>query len=709
MLLDVFFRPQSVAVIGASRDPESMSGTLVRNLLDSFHRPLYLINPRVAQIAGRPTHRSILEVPEPVDLAFVAVPVGHVLETVDQCLEKQVRGLVVISAGFAEVGEAGRQLELELRERLARAGVPFVGPNCLGVLNNDPHAPLNGTFSLAAPPFGNVAVCTQSGALGFVFPDYMRRWRLGVARLLSLGNKGGVGENDVLEAWAHDPGVAVIQLYLESFQDPRQFVRVARRAALLKPVIVLKAGRGAAGQRAAGSHTAALASPTALADGALRQAGAIVARDMAELFEATALVALQPLPFGRRVAVLTNAGGPGVLCADTLEAQGLVVPEFSTALRQRLQRHLPPQAAVGNPVDLIGSTSPQEYRECLAELLDSEEIDNVVVIYVPRLAGTAPAIAQAVVETVAAYRARPTKDTSRSQRLKPVVGVFMESEGTPEDLITDQASIPAFLFPESAARALGCVVKYAEWRERHREWTHNPRQLTDSAREAIAQVLAAEPTDPHSDSGNWLDPTPTHALLRAAGIEHPRWSIARSAEEAAALAEQLGLPVTLKTLAASVLHKARVGGVVNDCRNRAEVMQAYQQVTTRASDSVGALVQQFVRGGRELFVGLRRDPRHGLVLGCGPGGSDVESTRGVWFRHLPAATGDLDDLLEETGIVERFPTEDRPRVRRAVTELLERIAELAELTGALTEADFNPILVFPDGRCSAVDVRVHLR
>ncbi len=447
--LDAILRPRSVAVIGAGREPESMSGRLFRNLLATFNGPVYPVNPKAGSIESVQAYASVLDIPGPVDLAFIAVPSACALRVIEQCSRKGVRGLVVISAGFAEVGQNAGQQELLLAIRAS--GMRMVGPNCVGVVNNDPAVQLNGTFSPVRPQPGNVGVCTQSGALGVVIPDYVRRSGIGASSLVSVGNKADLGENDCLEFWEHDPATDAVMLYLESFQDPIALLPAAQRIARRKPIVALKGGRTAAGARAAGSHTAALATPHAAAETLFRQSGMIRVDTLEELFEVTALIAAQPIPAGRRVAVLTNAGGPGVLCADVLESEGLCLPELSTELQGALRGIVGPVASVRNPIDLIASVDPHEYNRCLQQLLRSDEIDAVIVIYVPRTAGGGPAILQAVRETAAA---EPTKT---------VLTVFMQTGGLEDRPSEGRVAPPNFLFPEAAARALSKAVHYGQW------------------------------------------------------------------------------------------------------------------------------------------------------------------------------------------------------------------------------------------------------
>lgn len=763
--LEPLFRPQSVALIGGSRDPQSMGGTLLRNVCDSFQGRLHLVHPHVENLAGRPVWKSVAEIPEPIDLAIIAVPAAAVEATVEQCLAKPVQAIVLITAGFAELNEAGRDAEARILRRVAERGVRLLGPNCLGVLNNDSSATLNATFSHGHPPAGDIGVCTQSGALGFVFPDYMRRWNLGVSQLVSLGNKADVGENDVLAYWSKTDGPRAIQVYLESFQDPRGFLAAVRPLARRRPVAVLLGGRTAAGSRAAGSHTAALASPDTLSRGLVRQAGGILVDSMVELFDVTALVAMQPLPKGRRVAVLTNAGGPGVLCADALEAHGLSVPTFSDSLQARLRALAPPQAAVANPVDLIGSTSPDLYAATLRELLASHEVDQIVVIYVPRLPHSSGSIATALRQTVAANKGDSNVSVSNTGIVhevaaKTVAAVFMEASGAPTELRDEMGGLPAFSFPENAAQSLAAATRYAEWREgealdsaernarddvaftevNERERTQrfptisnrpvkDPLRFGPPQRQPLARLQAGV--------DGWLPPPAVQSVLRESGLATPHWGLAATEDEALKMADAIGWPVVAKAVADSVLHKARAGGVITDIRTPTELSAAFHRLRKLAPDVRGVFLQAFTPGGRELFAGLRRDPHFGLVIGCGRGGTEVERQAQVAFRLLPATTNDLHSLIADAGIAEWLDDwhdhslEERHRdrsgkqaviatlsgpaksaIRPAVVQLAETLATIAALGESfvdLVEADFNPLSVRRGQPPIVLDARIRLR
>jgi acetyl coenzyme A synthetase (ADP forming)-like protein len=452
------FRPNAVAVVGASRDPDSLGYKILEALvLHRFQGPVYPVNPRAAVVGSIRAYASVRHIPEPVDLAVVAVPRHIVPGVVDECAERGVKALVVITAGFAEVDAEGRQLQQQLVDKVRGYGMRLVGPNCFGVLNTDPTVRLNATFSPLFPPPGRVALSSQSGALGLAILSLARRRQLGLSTFISVGNKADVSGNDLLQYWEEDEHTDVILLYLESFGNPRRFARIARRVSRRKPVVVLKSGRTRAGSRAAGSHTAALAASEVAVEALFQQTGVIRAETLAEMFELAAVLGSQPLPKGRRVAIVTNAGGPGILCADACEAGGLVVPELSSATRQRLSAFLPPQASLSNPVDLLASAGPEHYRQAIEALLSADEVDALVVIYIPIDFAQTARFCDAIAAGVEAGRAAGGSH-------KPMLASLMAEQGATRLLRAGPESLPAYAFPEAAARVLSKVADYAEWR-----------------------------------------------------------------------------------------------------------------------------------------------------------------------------------------------------------------------------------------------------
>ena len=679
--LQPLFHPQSVAVIGASRDAHSMSGTLARNLAESFRGPLFLINPNTDRIGALPAYPSILDTPGPVDLAFIAVPARHVLDAVRQCLAKPVRGIVVISAGFAEIGSPTDVHEKDILELVRGARIPLVGPNCLGILSTDAAAPMNGTFGPSMPPAGKIAIATQSGALGFVLPELLRLGNLGVSCLVSLGNKLDLGENDFLNHWLTEPTAGTILLYLESFQNPRELLAVGRQLSRTRPVVLLKAGRTAAGGRAGGSHTAALVTPDRLADGLCRQAGICRVATLQELFELTSILSRQPLPKCKRVAVLTNAGGPGVLCADALSEAGSEVPQFSPALQQELRGFAPRHASVGNPIDLVATVDPQLVSNCLECLLRSDEIDAVVVIYVPRLPGTSSDIARAV---------RRIGDAARAT--KTLLAVFLEREEDVARLQQDLEPIPCLRYPESAARALALAADHAN---RQKAPTLPPLALSDLATSEARGIV--ENFLPHrGKAGGWLGVAETQRLLATAGLPIPDWRLADSPEMALRAGEQIGYPVVVKAITPQMLHKSAAGGVTLDIRNSAELSDAWQGLSTRIAGLEGVLVQQYLPGGNEVFLGAKWETGFGHVIGLGTGGVRVERLQDVAFRLLPLTSHDAYDLVRDSTLARICLSADGALTGagQRLYEALHRLSALIAHVPEIRELDLNPVSLF---------------
>lgn len=673
-----------------------MSGRLFRNVQASFRGPVYPVNPNTAEIESIRTYPTICDVPEPVDLAIIATPAASVIGAARHCIEKGVRGLVVISAGFSEAGPDGRIREGELRDLVRAAGVRMVGPNCFGVFNTDPAVRLQGTFAAADCPPGNVAVGSQSGALGVVIPDYLRQWNLGVSTFASIGNKADVNENDLLACWRDDSATDVIVLYLESLSDPVRFRALATDISSRKPILAIKAGRSTAGVRAAGSHTAALASPDRAADALFCQAGVPRAETLEDLFGAAALLATQPLPSGDRVAILTNAGGPAILCADALAALGLDLPLASPDLQAALRRRLRPQAAAANPVDLIGSIDPEDFRDCLALLFDSREFDAVISIYVPREAGTSAGIAQAVREVT---RERANGVTS--------LCAFMETAGAPAELQDATTRIPAYIYAEAAARALALAREYARRRSRPRG---SVRNFADMGRDECRRIIEAA----HGRcgaAGGWLEPQEVQLLLAAAGWRVPRWRIVTTAADATAAAADWGSPVVLKVVAPDVLHKSDLGGVVANVAGRAAIQAEFHRVLSAAPAARSVLVQEFLGGGRETIVGVTRDPQFGPLIVCGCGGTLVELLDDVACRMHPLTDVDAEEMwhsLRTSAILTGYRGQPAADVA-ALCEALLRVSALVEVAPEIAELDLNPVAAFLPGQGVAVlDARVRI-
>ena len=701
--LEPLLKPRSVAVIGASRRRDSIGGAILHNLIErGFQGPVYPVNPKATHVQSIPAYPSIAAVPGPVDLGVIVIPAVQVLEAATACGEKGVKALVVISAGFKETGDEGLKRELALLEVVRRYDMRLVGPNCLGVLNTDPTISLNATFAPLSPPVGRVAFSSQSGALGLAILDYARRLNLGISQFVSVGNKADVSGNDLIEYWEQDPGTDLILLYLESFGNPRKFTQLARRVARTKPIVAVKSGRTAGGSRAATSHTGALAGSDAAVDALFRQSGVIRTDTIEELFDSAMLLASQPVPTGPNVAILTNAGGPGIMAADACESAGLTVAKLETKTVKGLKSFLPAEASVRNPVDMIASADAPSYERSLGLLVQDKNVDAVIVIFVPPLVTGAEEVARAIL-------------AGASGSKKPVLSCFMGSHGVPESLRSlQEGHIPSYAFPEAAARTLARAVSYGVWR------TKPPGKVpalpdieTDRARAIIAKELEGA----KSGEARWMGVESVHELFRAYGIRANAARPAVNRGEAASVAKSVGFPVAVKIRSPDVVHKTEVSGVSLDLKSEEEVARAFDEVRSalaRANPNAkfeGITIERMIRGGIETIVGMTRDSLFGPVVLFGLGGVAVELLRDVALRVAPLTDQDAEEMVRE---IRGYPILDgyrgTPKANVAsLVDLIHRVSRLATELEEITELDMNPVVVFPgEAPCVVLDARVRV-
>ncbi|HTO76749.1 MAG TPA: GNAT family N-acetyltransferase [Thermoanaerobaculia bacterium] len=682
------FEPRSVAVVGASRQRGKVGSEILHNLVATrFRGRIYPVNPASARVAGRRSYPSVRAIPGPVDLAVLAIPAAAVEAAVDDCIARGVRALVIITAGFRETGAEGRQREAAILAKVRAAGIRMVGPNCMGLINTDPRVRLNATFSPVYPPEGRVGLASQSGALGIALLDEARRLNLGISTFVSVGNKADVSGNDLVQYWSEDPRTDVILYYLESFGSAGSFMRIARRVARRKPIVAVKAGRSRAGARAASSHTGALAESDAVVDALLRQAGIIRAATLEELFDVSTLLAHQPLPAGRRVAILTNSGGPAILAADACEAQGLTIAALPAATRAKLAAVLPREAGLGNPIDMLASASAAQYEKCLRLLLGEPAVDAVIVIFIPPLLTEAREVAAAIVKA------------ARGNSRKPILATFLGEEGARPRL----GSIPSYSFPERAATALARVAGYAEWR---REPPGKIPRFPD-LQVARARALVEESM---RRGGGWLGPEATNELLASFGIAAAPIRTARSAAEASTAAAALGFPVVLKAVGPNIVHKTEIGAVRLGLGGEDAVRAAFEDLRARLGPAMTeALVQKQVAGGIETIVGATSDPTFGPLVLYGSGGAFVELLADVAFRLAPLTDADATAMLEQVRGTARLRgfRGATPADETALKQLILRVSALIDACPQIREMDLNPVLVLPKGAV-AVDARVRV-
>ena len=681
-----FFEPSAVAVVGASRERGTVGAEIVRNLRSTGYRgAIFPVHPTASEIQGLRAYPRLTDIPVAVDLAVIVVPAARVVDVARDAAAKHVKALVVVSAGFAETGPDGRAREAELLGIVRDAGMRMIGPNCMGLLNADPGVLLNATFSPVFPPAGRVAFSTQSGALGLAILEYARRVNLGISTFASIGNKADVSSNDLIQYWADDPNTGVILLYLESFGNPRKFGQLAREVGRRKPIVAVKAGRSDAGTRAALSHTGALAASDTIVSALFRHAGVIRTTTIEEMFDVAMLVDRQPLPEGNRVAILTNAGGPGILAADACEGHGLQVTALLDETIAGLRAFLPPAAGLHNPVDMLATASAEHYAQAMRLLLADPHVDSLLTIFIPPLVTATSDVAAAMTAT-----ARGAK--------KPVLATFMGVEGA----IPLLAPIPAYRFPEAAVAALARVTEHAQWRRKPEGTTPDFDANVRAARRMIAEAMTKGP--------GWLTPVDAQRVLDALGVPAVPMQIVRSEDEAVAVAATTGYPVALKAFGPAILHKSDAGAVRLGLADEAEVRAAYRDVMTRlGTRAMGVLVQRMAGEGVEMFIGGLQDPAFGPVVFCGSGGVLVELFGDAVCRLCPLTDVDAKEMLDDVrGIARLRGHRGRPPADEgAFADALLRVSALLDACPEIQELDINPVNVLAHGVC-ALDVRLRV-
>ncbi|MGZ4195699.1 MAG: bifunctional acetate--CoA ligase family protein/GNAT family N-acetyltransferase [Solirubrobacteraceae bacterium] len=691
-----FLRPDSVAVIGASRNRDSIGGQLLHNLLSAeFVGPVYAVNSSADFVQSLPAYGSILDVPGRVELAVVAVPAENVVGVARECAQAGVRVLLVISAGFAEAGDDGARRQRELVSVCRDAGIRIVGPNCLGVINTSPDVRLNATFAPHAATPGRVGFMSQSGGLGIAIIEAASRVGVGLSSFVSVGNKVDISGNDMLRYWEQDPATDVALLYLESFGDPRKFARIAPSFGRRKPLIAVKSGRSTAGARATSSHTGALLSASDVTvDALFDQAGVVRTDTLGEMLDVAALLATQPVPRGDRVAIVTNAGGPGILCADACQAAGADVPELPAEVSASLAEFLPPEASLRNPVDLIASASAEDYGRSLRTIIQSGACDAILAVYVPALIAGAADVARALCEV------------AHADSGVPIAAVFMTEDGPPAELTGDGVRVPGYAFPEDAARAISLAAKYGRWRARPQP---SPPVLDGIRVHEAAAIISRE----LSAGNDWLSPRSVAELMSCYGLPLVEMRIVSGIDKAVAAADELGRPVALKASARGLVHKTEAGGVRLGLDGadavRAGAMEIDAAVTRSGFALEGLVVQPMVPSGVELIVGVVNDRNFGPVVACGAGGTAAELLQDVAVRITPLTDVDAREMLRS---LRTFPLLDgyreAPRCDiAAVEDTLLRVSAMVQAHPEIVELDCNPLIVRPSG-VAIVDARLRI-
>jgi acetate---CoA ligase (ADP-forming) len=701
--LSTLFAPRAVAVIGATSRPGSVGQAVFGNVLQhSFAGVVYPVNPRAASVMSVKAFPSVLAIPDEVDLGIIIVPRDAVSGVMAECGDKGIKAAIVITAGFKELGGVGVEVEQQVLQRARERGIRLLGPNCLGIINTAPEVSLNGSFARLMPRPGNIALVSQSGAVGVAALEYAQGEDIGLSKFVSVGNKADLNENDFLAYLKDDPQTDVILFYLEDLADPRRFFQLAQEITSQvprpKPILAIKSGRTAAGARAASSHTGALAGSDEAYDALFAQCGVLRVESLEELFDYSLAFANQPLPKGNRVAIVTNAGGLGIMAVDASVRYGLEIATLNEATTEKLRRDLPPAANIHNPVDVLGDGKEDRYRVALDSLLRDDQVDGAIVISTPQLMTDLPAIAATVAEVAPQYG-------------KPTLVCQMALGEIEETLaIWTKARLPHYHFPEEAARSMGAMARYAA---NIQPVSHAVRTFNDLDREALKNLLSRVRT---TGRRHLLEPE-AHELFRDYGFQVVPFHWARSAAEAAWAADHLGFPVAMKIVSPEIIHKFDVGGVRLNLMNAQEVSQAYRGMqaavaaTHPEADLQGVLVQKMAGPGRETILGMTRDRQFGPLLMFGLGGTYVEIFKDVIFRIAPISEYWADKMIRELKGFQIFTgyRGEPPADLAAAAACLERLSQLVLDFPEIKELDINPLVVLPEGQGAMVlDARVFI-
>ena len=700
--LDALFRPQSIAVLGVTNTPGTVPHDIFRNLIEGrFNGVVYPVAPRKKHIAGVRAYNYVLDIPDPIDQAIIVFPGAVCEKALEQCVERDIKGAIIISAGFREIGAAGAAREQRLRDIASRNGMRLIGPNCLGVINTDPKVCLNASFAREMPAEGRIGFLSQSGALCTAVLDYAAGRNIGFSKFVSLGNKADVDEVDLLRYMAADPDTAVILMYLEDITRGRDLMKAAREitasAEHPKPILAIKGGRTAAGAAAAQSHTGALAASAEVCDGVFEQSGIIRCASIEEMFNTAQLLATQPLPDSNRIAIITNAGGPGVMATDAAVSRSLELPRFAAHTEACLKKALPATASLKNPIDLIGDAHADRYAAALEAVIADPAVDQILVILTPQ---SMTDIAE-VAKTICDLKAR-TADAG-----KALACSFMGAKDVAAGIdVLRKHNVPHYILPEWAVDAMSNAVWYRRWQQ---------REISDIKTFKVDRPAAARIIDAAPD-GYLLEPQAIE-VLAAYGFPVLAHELARNADEAVAAAERLGYPVVLRAVSPKIIHKIDVKGVVLDLKSEAEVRAAFGTMRDNLlrhvseDDLTGIMVRRMIPAGHELILGINRDRVFGHMLMVGLGGIFVEAFKDVTFRIVPIREAAAGKMVRElrTHCVLKGLRGQPPSDVASIEEALQRLSQLADDFPRIAELDINPLIVHSEGEgCHVADVRIRL-
>ena len=698
MDLEAIFRPGSVAVVGASRTPGKVGYILTKNMMGSgFGGEIYPINPGADEILGLKCYKSVLDVPDAIDLAVITIPSASVLQVANECGRKGVKALVVISAGFKETGHDGAVLEQQLLEIGKQYNMRIQGPNCLGLINTE--TPINLSFAAGMPRKGRIGFISQSGALGTAILDWIIKENIGFHSFISLGNKADLDEVDFIEAMAEDDDIGVILLYLESIEKGRKFIDTSMRVVKKKPVMVLKGGTSSTGARAAGSHTGAFVGSFLAYQTAFNKAGVILAQNVEELFDCGVAFTEQPLPRDEGIAIITNAGGPGILATDLAERLGVKLASLSSDLQNRLRQNLPPASATGNPVDVLGDARAERYRFALNEVLADEHVNAAIVLLTP----------QAMTESL--ETAKNIVETKMAVANKPILAVFMGGGAVEEaSKLLVENGVPCFDFPEKAIQTISAMYTYKRFLSQS---ATEPATFIDVNKERVKEIIASA----RGDGRVVLLSTEAADVVGAYGIPVPANRLVKTAEEAVKAADEFGYPIVLRIVSPDILHKTDIGGVALNLNSPEEIRQAFDRIITSVSKFMprariyGVMVYHMVPRGHEMIIGMSQDVQFGPLVMFGLGGIYVNFLKDVSFRLAPLSEPEASKMMEETKaytLLKGIRGEEASDIE-ALKEMLLRVSQLVWDFPEIVEMDINPVIVYSEGKgCYALDVKITL-
>ncbi len=698
MSLDRLFCPSSVAVIGASRESGKVGNTILNNIINSqYEGQIFPVNPKTEIIHGLKCYNSIMDIPQDIDLAVIVIPGKHVLPMLDECSKKNVGAAIIISAGFKEVGREGAKLEMELVSKAKQYGIRILGPNCLGMINTS--CPIDASFSPTLPNPGSISFISQSGALGTSVLDWAKFSNIGISKFVSLGNKSDISENDCIEFMRDDDSCKVITAYLEGVKEGREFINICRKVTKKKPIIVVKAGNTSAGAKAVSSHTGTLAGSQAAYNASFKQSGIIRARTVKNLFDYANTFANQPLPKGKKVAIITNAGGPGIMATDACEENGISLSALDKETIEKLKGFLPAAANFYNPIDVLGDAGADRYQMTLETILADENVDAVIVILTPQTVTQPFETAQAIVEEL--------KDCKEKV---PLISCFMGGAAVKKGIqyLIDHG-IPNYDIPETAVEALNVMIEYREWKER------KPSEVKEFKvdKEKVGEIFDRRIREERYNLGEME----SRRVLEAYNINVPKAELAKDIEEAKKIAGQIGYPVVLKIVSPNILHKTDVGGIKVGIQDQEELVEEFEQMLWDVkrympdANIKGVFVQEMVQLKKETIIGINNDPQFGPMIMFGLGGIYVEVLKDVSFRIAPITRKDAEEMINEIKTVKllKGARGEQPSDIESIIDVLLKISQLVIDFPQINEMDINPLFVKREGKGSiAGDVRIRL-